>query len=61
MIDFCNLLYPNLSNNLNDPKFLQHRAILAPTNVEVDIINYVLLSLMPEEVLKVYSSDNLKV
>ena len=58
MIDFCKLIYPDLANNINDPEFLQHRAILAPTNVEVDTINSVLLSLMPEEVLKVYSSDN---
>lgn len=31
--------YPSLLENMNDPLFFQHKAILAPKNEVVDVLN----------------------
>ncbi|CAH9121125.1 unnamed protein product [Cuscuta epithymum] len=47
--------YPSLLENMNDPTFFQHRAILAPRNDVVDLINDYMISLIPGE-MKTYLS-----
>ncbi|CAH9101757.1 unnamed protein product [Cuscuta epithymum] len=47
--------YPSLLENMSDPTFFQHRAILAPRNDVVDTINDYMISLMPGE-MKTYLS-----
>ena len=58
MKQFCVSIYPNLENQILNQEFLQNRSILAPTNVEVDKINTLLTSLLPETLNKLYSCDS---
>ncbi|GJS33831.1 ATP-dependent DNA helicase PIF1-like protein [Tanacetum coccineum] len=46
IIDFT---YPNILDNMNDPSYLQEKAILAPMNEVVDNINEHLLEKFPRE------------
>ena len=39
MKHFCKQIYPDLHENVSNPSWLCGRAILAPTNKEVDTIN----------------------
>ena len=50
MIDFCSEIFPNLDRNLGDEKWLEGRAILAPTNREVDKINDMMVDKMSGQV-----------
>lgn len=49
---------PNLFNNIHDPSFFTNRAILAPTNPIVDVINQYVLDLMPGEDRTYLSCDS---
>ena len=60
MKDFCNQIFPNMTENLNDENWLKGRAILAPTNVEVDAINGILEAKVPGNALKLSSADALE-
>nr|GFA38487.1 ATP-dependent DNA helicase PIF1-like [Tanacetum cinerariifolium] len=55
IIDFT---YPNLLNDINNPTYFQEKAILAPTNEVVDIINDHLLNKFPEEEMVYLSCDS---
>ena len=57
MKQFCHKVFPNLENNLSDPSWLEERAILAPTNKQVDTINDMLESWVPGESIKLSSAD----
>ena len=57
MKEFCQKVFPNLENNLSDPSWLEERAILAPTNKQVDTINDMLESWVPGESIKLSSAD----
>ncbi|KAK7323502.1 hypothetical protein VNO77_26978 [Canavalia gladiata] len=50
--------YPNYLANATDPTFFQNRAILAPTNDVVNIINDYMLHLTPGECRKYLSFDS---
>lgn len=52
-------MYPQLQNRLNDPTYFQDKAILVPTNEEVDAINEYILGLLNEEGKTYLSSDSL--
>ncbi|XP_071687461.1 ATP-dependent DNA helicase RRM3-like [Rutidosis leptorrhynchoides] len=52
-------IYPSLHSDLGDPNFFQNKAILAPTNEEVDSINDAVLASIDEEERVYYSSDSL--
>ncbi|GJZ85864.1 ATP-dependent DNA helicase PIF1-like protein [Tanacetum coccineum] len=54
IIDFT---YPNLLQGLTDPTNFQDKAILAPINEVVDVLNDCLLSLKPKEEVTYLSSD----
>ncbi|XP_073110900.1 uncharacterized protein [Elaeis guineensis] len=41
--------YPNILKNINDLNYFQERAILAPTLLNVDVVNEYMLSMIPEE------------
>ncbi|XP_071738911.1 ATP-dependent DNA helicase PIF1-like [Rutidosis leptorrhynchoides] len=51
--------YPRLRENMSNPKFFQDRAILAPTNEQVDSINDHVLSNIDGDEKVYYSSDSL--
>ena len=54
---FCRKVFPNLETNILDPKWLEGRAILAPTNKEVDTINDMMETWVPGESTKLSSAD----
>ena len=58
--DFCEQIFPNLEENILDPTWLEGRAILAPTNKEVDEINDLMESRMPGISTKLSSADSLE-
>ena len=60
LIEFCEQIFPNLETNLSDPMWLEGRAILAPTNTEVDSINDLMESRMPGISTKLSSADALE-
>ena len=39
MLHFCDKIFPNLADNIGDPNWIEGRAILAPTNKEVEMLN----------------------
>ncbi|XP_056688054.1 uncharacterized protein [Spinacia oleracea] len=52
-------IYPSVLENLDDPKFFQDRAILAPTNECVEEVNEQLLSMISGEEKIYLSSDSI--
>ncbi|XP_071712987.1 uncharacterized protein [Rutidosis leptorrhynchoides] len=54
-----NSLYPSLHQELCNPSYFQERAVLAPTNEEVDAINEFVLSTISDSERVYYSSDTL--
>ena len=58
MRKFCDQIFPDLENNVNNPSWLKGRAILTPTNKEVDAINDLIESKMPGEGIKLSSADS---
>ncbi|XP_012853659.1 PREDICTED: uncharacterized protein LOC105973184 [Erythranthe guttata] len=55
LASIVNETYPSFLENMDDISYLQHRAILAPTNEIVDVVNDYMLSLVPKE-MKTYLS-----
>ena len=59
MVDFCEKIFPNLAQNISDTDWLEGRAILAPTNSQVDTINDLLVEKLPGDSITLHSSDAL--
>ena len=59
MSKFCDSIFPILYSNIQNDNWLEGRAILAPTNREVDRINNHLVDKMAGELISLYSSDGL--
>ena len=59
MKEFCSEIFPNLDRNIGDETWLEGRAILSPTNREVDKINELMVDKMSGELLTLHSSDSL--
>nr|XP_010911417.1 uncharacterized protein LOC105037453 [Elaeis guineensis] len=51
-------MYPNILKNINDLNYFQERAILAPTLLNVDVVNEYMLSMIPGEERIYLSSDS---
>ncbi|KAL3639576.1 hypothetical protein CASFOL_017483 [Castilleja foliolosa] len=51
------VIYPNIEERIDDPKYLQHRAILAPTLDVVDVVNEYMIEKMSGDCHKYYSSN----
>ena len=60
MKHFCQIVFPNLETNMSDPRWLEGRAVLAPTNNEVDKINDLMESWVPGVSTKLSSADTLE-
>ena len=60
MKDFCKQVFPDLTANYNNAEWFEGRAILAPTNKEVDIINEMMEQSLPGDELKLTSADTLE-
>ena len=59
MKSFIEKVYPDLERNITDTKWLEGRAILAPTNKKVDELNDLISESMPGLAIPLYSSDTL--
>ncbi|XP_016195611.1 uncharacterized protein LOC107636628 [Arachis ipaensis] len=57
IIDIVSVIYPNLSENLNNSTYFQDRAILAATIEIVEEINDHIVNLLPGEMKEYLSSD----
>ena len=57
---FCDKIYPQISENHTDPAWLHGRAILAPTNREVDTIKDLMETRIPGRTNYISSSDELE-
>ena len=59
MARFCEEIFPDMKRNIADEKWLEGRAILAPTNLQVDKINSHIVDEMPGDLITLHSSDSL--
>jgi hypothetical protein len=59
MKSFVDKVYPDIERNITDTKWLEGRAILAPTNKKVDELNDLIAKSMPGPAIPLYSSDTL--
>ena len=58
MSNFCKEVFPNLQVNINSMDWLKGRAILAPTNKEVDGINDMMKEWIPGDAVNLSSADS---
>ena len=59
MAEFCEEIFPALNRNVGDEKWLEGRAVLAPTNREVDKINNLMTDKLSGQLITLQSSDGL--
>ena len=60
MKTFCDGVFPDLNENIKNPSWLEGRAILTPTNKEVDAINDLMESRISGEGIKLKSADKVE-
>ena len=60
MKKFCKQVFPNIETQYNNPGWFEGRAILAPTNKEVDSINNMMQDSIPGTGVKLSSADTLE-
>ena len=60
MKNFCDKIFPDLNKNISNPSWLDGRAILTPTNKEVDAINDLMESRILGEGIKLKSADKVE-
>ncbi|WOH15205.1 hypothetical protein DCAR_0934742 [Daucus carota subsp. sativus] len=58
--DLIDVVYPDFLNNIGSPQYFSSRAILTPTNVVVDDINYAILDQLPGQTHTFFSQDSLE-
>jgi ATP-dependent DNA helicase PIF1 len=59
MKKFCREIFPHLDRNIEIPGWLDGRAILAPTNKEVDTLNDMMQDWLPGDGVRMSSADSL--
>ena len=60
MVQFCEKIFPNLPDNVGDPNWVEGRAILAPTNKEVQMLNDILSAKLPGSSAVFRSADQIE-
>ena len=60
MKKFCQQVFPDIQANYTKPGWFEGRAILAPTNKEVDSINDMMQDCLPGTGVKLNSADTLE-
>ena len=60
MKKFCQQVFPDIETNYKNPDWFEGRAILAPTNKEVDSINEIMQGSLPGSGVKLSSADTLE-
>ena len=59
MTECCDEIFPDLTVNVGDEKWLEGRAVLAPTNHKVDNINNMMTDKLSGQLITIHSSDGL--
>ena len=59
MVHFSEAIFPDLSQNIRDRNWIDGRAILAPTNKEVSMVNEILCAKLPGSADVLRSADGL--
>ena len=57
---FCRKIFPDLESNIKIPGWLEGRAILAPTNNEVDSLNMIIQDMLSQKGIILQSADSLE-
>ena len=60
MRELCTIIFPDLDINIQNPKWLDGRTILAPTNREVDALNDIMQNWVPGTAIILTSTDSLE-
>ena len=60
MKKFCQKVFPSLERNLKIPGWLEGRTLLAPTNREVDSLNFVIQDMLSGKGITLQSADTLE-
>ena len=60
MQEFCEIMFPDLEQNITDRNWVDGRAILATTNKEVMMLNNIISGLLPGDNQAFRSSDELE-
>ena len=60
MKKFSKEIFPDIEENIRDPSWLEGKAVLAPTNKEVDAINELIMDWIPGESTMLSSADSLE-
>ena len=60
MVKFCNKIFPDLAKNIGNQNWIEGRALLAPTNKKVQMMNDILSSKLPGSTQIMRSSDQLE-
>ncbi len=60
MMKFCDKIFPGLADNIGDKSYIEGRALLAPTNKEVQMLNDVLSAKLPGSAEVMRSADQLE-
>ena len=60
MEDFCDQVFPDIGHNIDNPRWLEGRALLATTNREVNMLNETLQEKLPGSTDKLSSADTLE-
>lgn len=60
MQDFCDQVFPDIGQNIDNPRWLEGRALLATTNKEVNMLNDTLQEKLPGSTDKLSSADTLE-
>ena len=60
MVKFCEKIFPDLADNIEDHNWIEGRAILAPTNKEVQMLNDILSAKLPGSSEVMRSADQLE-
>ena len=58
MQQLVDVVFPNLSNHQYDSKWMSERAILAPTNVQANMINDIASDMFPGNAVTCTSADS---
>ncbi|XP_004308375.1 PREDICTED: uncharacterized protein LOC101294118 [Fragaria vesca subsp. vesca] len=53
-------VFPNLSNHVNDARYMVDRALITPLNDDVDMLNEKIIRMFPGEEITIYSFDSVE-
>ncbi|XP_021833938.1 uncharacterized protein LOC110773721 [Prunus avium] len=58
--EFIYQVFPNLEDHINDASYMVERAVITPTNEDVDMLNEKMINMFPSEEETMYSFDSVE-